>query len=105
MTALSTTAGVDKALEAVDSSLAIKDKFFPSQALPSQIAGIDRAVKSQVATVVQGGQRSLRTLLRVIDSNLMLPTRMCAFRNLKRNAPSGIDQITDEQVAKMLGSG
>lgn len=103
--ALNNSAGVDQALTAVDASLAMKDKFFPSQALPSQIAGIDRAVKSQVATVIQGGQRALRTLVRTLDSGMLLPTRMSAFRNLKRNGADGINTLTDEDVAKMLGSG
>lgn len=105
ITALASNAGVDEALKAIDSTLAMKDKFFPSQALPSQLAGIDRAVKSQVATVVQGAQRSLRTLLRALDSTLMLPTRLCAFRSYKRYDSEGIDGMNDEQVAKMVGSG
>jgi len=102
---LSNPSGVEGALNAVDSTLAIKDKFFPAQALPSQVAGIDRAVKSQVTTVIQGAQRSMRTLVRSLDSMLMLPTRLCAFRNLKRNDIVGIEQMTDEDVAKMVGSG
>lgn len=98
-------AGVDAALTSVENSLALKDRFFPSQALPSQIAGIDRAVKSQVSTVVHGSVRAIRTILRVLDSSLMLPTRMAAYRNLKKNDKDGIEDVNDEDMAKMLGSG
>jgi hypothetical protein len=103
--ALSSNAGVDDALKAVDATIALKDKFFPAQSLPSQIAGIDRAVKSQVATVIQGAQRAMRTMLRCLDSGLMLPTRLCGFRNLKRYDRQGIEEMNDEDVAQMMGSG
>jgi hypothetical protein len=73
--------------------------------MPAAVAGIDRAVKSQVNTVVQGATRSMRTLLRTLDSSLMLPTRMGGYRNLKRNDPVGIEELTDEDVAKLMGSG
>lgn len=102
---LNNASGVDQALNAVDSSLNLKDKFFPGQALPSQVAGIDRAVKSQVHTVVQGSTRSMRTMLRILDSMLMLPVRMGGFRNLKLYDKDGITDLTDEDVAKLMGSG
>lgn len=105
LTDATSNAGVDGALQAVDNTLALKDRFFPTQAMPGQIASIDRAVKSQVTTVVQGSQRSMRMILRLIDSGLMLPTRLAAFRNLKRHDRQGIENITDAVVAKLVGSG
>lgn len=102
---LNGAAGVEQTLSAVDTSLNLKDKFFPSQALPSQVAGIDRAVKSQVHTVVHGATRSLRTILRELDSTLMLPSRLAGYRNLKMYDKDGIEQLTDEAVAKLMGSG
>jgi hypothetical protein len=102
---LNVNAGVDNALQSVDSTLNLMNQFFPSQALPSQVGGIDRAIKSQVNTVVQGATRALRTLLRILDSGLMLPSRLGAYRNLKRLDKDGIEEVTDEEVAKMLGSG
>ena len=105
MLTMDNSAGVENVMGVVAQTLELKNQFFPSQALPSQIAGMDRAVKSQVTTVVQGAQRSLRMLLRVLDSSLMLPTRLAAFRNLKRNDGQDIDAMTDEDVAKLMGSG
>lgn len=102
---LNGAAGVEQTLQAVDTSMNLKDKFFPSQALPSQVAGIDRAVKSQVHTVVHGATRALRTILRELDSTLMLPSRMGGYRNLKRLDKDGIEMLTDEDVAKLMGSG
>ena len=103
--ALDQTTGVEKTMDAVESALAMKDKFFPSQALPSQIAGIDRAVSSQVAMVMQGGTRALRATLRLIDSTLLNPSRLAAYRNIKRFDPEGVNDLTDEDIAKLLGSG
>ena len=102
---VSTGSGVDQTLQGVDSALNMKDRFFPAQAMPAAVAGIDRAVKSQVTSVVQGSQRSMRTLLRDVDSGLLLPSRMGGYRNLKRFDNSGIEQLTDEDVATLMGSG
>jgi len=105
ITELNVASGVSESLNAVDSSMNLKNQFFPSQSLPSQVAGIDRAVKSQVHTVVQGATRSLRTVLRTLDSSLMLPSRMGGYRNLKWYDKEGIAGLTDEDVAKLMGSG
>jgi len=105
ITELNNASGVEQTLSAVDTSLNLKDKFYPSQAMPAQVAGIDRAVKSQVHTVVHGATRSLRTILRELDSTLMLPSRMGGYRNLKLYDKEGINELTDEAVAKLMGSG
>lgn len=102
---VSTQSGVDGTLQGVDSALGLRDRFFPSQNMPNQVAGIDRAVKSQVTQVVQGSTRAIRTILRVLDSTLMLPSRMGGYRNLKLYDKSGIEMLTDEDVAKLMGSG
>ena len=102
---LDVSSGVEQSLGAVDSALTIADKFFPTQSMPNQVAGIDRAVKSQVAMVVQGATRSLRMSLRILDSSLLAPSRQSAFRNLKMYDSEGIENITDEEIAKLLGSG
>lgn len=102
---ISTSSGVQETLTGVNTSLELKNRFFPAQALPSQIAGIDRAVKSQVTQVTQGATRPLRTLLRLLDANLMRPTRIKAYRNLKIFDPEGVEAVTDEDVAKLMGSG
>lgn len=103
-----TEAAVGEVMRGVAESLQLKDQLFPGQALPSQISGMDRAVTSQVASVVQGGQRSLRMLLRLLDSAMMMPTRMAAVRNIQQfdsQVGDAFNEITDEDVAKALGSG
>lgn len=105
ITGLSTGVDMGPALASVSQTLALKDQMFPSQAMPNQVAGIDRAIKSQVATVVQGWSRPMRTILRMLDSTLLLPTRLEAFRNLKRHDKQGIESLSDEAVAKMVGAG
>lgn len=97
--------GVESAMGVVSSTLQLKDQLFPSQAMPNQVAGMDRAIKSQVATVVQGSQRALKTILRIMDSGLLLPSRIEAFRNYKRNKIAAAANVSDEVFSKLLGSG
>ena len=102
------TADVSGAMQAVNSAIGLKDSMFPSQALPSQIAGMDRAVTNQVTQVVQGAQRGLRMLLQELDATLLLPSRMEAVRNVQRYDTEVRDtfaNVSDEDVAKALGSG
>jgi hypothetical protein len=98
-------AGVDNAMAAVQQTLGLKDQLYPSQALPAQIAGIDRAVTSQVTSVLHGAQRGMRMMLRLVDSSLMMPTRMAAVRNTMRDREQQIPELDDEEVARSLGSG
>lgn len=96
---------LEGAIQGVDHIMALRDKFFPSQQLPSQVAGIDRAVKSQVAAVVQGGSRALKMLLRQVDSRMLGPSRLAAYRNLKSYDSDGLEAVTDEAVSQLVGSG
>lgn len=81
--------------------------IFPSQSMPSQIAGMDRAVTSQVSAVLQGTMRRMHMLVRAMDSSMMLPLRMGMYRNIASFDPEkgGLQGITPEQVAEVLGGG
>lgn len=80
--------------------------FFPSQNLPAQIAGIDRAVKSQVSAVLNTGQARLRFQTRLLDTMLLHPVRQQQARNHFRNAADGKWQVlSEEDVSLILGSG
>lgn len=81
--------------------------LFPSQAMPSQIAGMDRAVNSQVSAVLQGAMRKMHMLVRRLDSALMLPVRIAQWRNISRFDPEKeqFKSLTAEQVAEVLASG
>lgn len=81
--------------------------IFPNQAMPAQIAGMDRAVSSQVSAVLQGAMRRMHMLVRAIDSMLMLPVRMGMYRNIAMFDPdkSKLTGITPEEVAELLASG
>lgn len=82
-------------------------QLFPNQAMPSQIAGMDRAVSSQVSAVLQGSMRKMHMIVRSMDSSLMLPTRMAMYRNIAAfdESKSELQGITPGEVAKLLGSG
>lgn len=78
-------------------------EFFPSQALPSQVAGMDRAVTSQVSALMQGVSRRLHMLVRIMDDSVLGPMLYMAYKNLVEMASmSGIDDAT---ARKILGSG
>lgn len=62
--------------------LGVIQQLMPTQALPSQIAGIDRAVDRQVAAVVQGGNRPMQMQARFIDETLLRNWRTLLFFNI-----------------------
>lgn len=97
--------GGEKAFGLVPGILSLKSELFPSQSLPAQIAGLDRAVTNQVSSIIHGAQRGLRMSLRLMDSTMLLPARMETVRNLRRYEPLNGEDIDDETIAKSLGSG
>jgi hypothetical protein len=74
--------------------LQIIDQFFPTQSLPSQIAGIDRAVESQVTAVQQGSTRRQQKAARLIDDTMMRPMRLGMYYNIIQYQEDGA-QIAD----------
>ena len=99
------SAAVNNVIEMLTNSLNMVQQFFPNQALPSQVAGIDRAVKDQVSAVLAGGQARLRMQTRVIDANLFLPVRKQAVRNRLRGEPEGFKGLQEEEISTLLGGG
>jgi len=57
-------------------------QFFPGQALPSQIASIDRAIGSQVAAVQQGSNQRNQKGARLVDETLFCPLRIDMYKNI-----------------------
>ena len=70
------------------------DQFFPTQSMPSQIAGIDRAVDSQVAAVQQGSNRRQHKGARLIDDTMLRPMRFGMYFNIVQYQADG-DSIAD----------
>jgi len=58
------------------------NQFFPTQALPANIAGIDRAISSQVAAVQQGTNRRQQKGAKLLDDSLFRPARSCMYWNI-----------------------
>lgn len=83
----------------------IMKEFFPAQALPSQIAGIDRAVTNQVSAVLQGVNRRLHMAVRVIDDDIMGPARYGSFVNIVRYNAANLKGLSQKNVMTILGSG
>lgn len=87
------------------SLMQIMKEFFPAQALPNQIAGIDRAVTNQVQAVLQGVNRRLHMAVRIIDDDIMGPARFMSFINIVRNNAAVLTGLDDKNVMTILGSG
>lgn len=67
------------------------NQFFPTQSLPGQIAGIDRAVDSQVAAVQQGANRRQHKGARLLDDTLMRPLRFTMYYNIVQFQEDGVE--------------
>ena len=105
MLKLDSSTGVEKIPEMLNMVFDIVQRLFPSQALPSQIAGIDRAVKNQVAAVMQGVARRLHMVAKIMDADIMTPLRISCYRNLAAGDNADLQGLNEEEVATVLGSG
>jgi hypothetical protein len=95
-----------KTMDQVASVMQLAQNFFPAQALPSQVASIDRATTNQVAAVLQGVSKRLHMLVRVADKHIFSPLRWDQYRNIvKAELIQSIKGQSDKAVRKALGSG
>jgi len=78
-------------LQDLEGMIGIIDRFFPAQALPSQIAGIDRAVSDQVAAVQQGTNRRQQKSARLLDDTMMRPLRFSMYYNIVQYQEDGVE--------------
>lgn len=87
--------------------LQLMKEMFPSQGLPAQVAGIDRAVNSQVAAVMLGAVRRLHMWVKSLDATLFGPWRVGCYRNHIKNSKeaNAFSSITEKDVAALLSSG
>lgn len=104
---LNTDTDTSRQYNAIASLIGLMKEMFPSQGLPAQVAGIDRAVTSQVAAVMISAVRRLHRLVRELDSTLFNPMRVACYRNYIDFDPEARDftGITEKDVANLLNSG
>lgn len=95
-------------LSDVGDTMSLLQNLFPTQALPSQVAGIDRAIESQVAVVLQGAARRNHMLANALDGTLMRPMRLMMYYNLLQFAkpftvavPGGRQEISAQQFRNL----
>lgn len=81
-------------LQDMEGMFGVVDRFFPTQSLPGQIAGIDRAVDSQVAAVMQGANRRQHKGARLIDDTMLRPMRFGMYYNIVQYQKDGA-QVAD----------
>ena len=94
-----------KTMDQVGAMLQLTSQFFPAQAMPNQIAQMDRAVTSQVSAVLQGVSRRLQLLVKTADTMIFNPLRFDQYRNLVKKDKVKVSNISDGQARKILGSG
>lgn len=110
----------DQTMQTLQQVMGIIDQFFPTQSLPSQIAGIDRAIDSQVAAVQQGSNRRQHKGARLIDDTMMRPMRFGLYHNIIQFQEDGTDiadyftgktlkvnlqQLRDTSIVELIGQG
>lgn len=91
---LRTTHDTSHTMQDLETVMAIVNQFFPTQALPSQIASIERAVSSQVAAVQHGANRRQQKTARLLDDSMFRPMRFAMYYNILQFQPDG-EEITD----------
>jgi len=88
-------------MQDVEAVMNIISQFFPTQALPSQIASIDRAVTDQVAAVQQGANRRQQKTARLIDDTVFRNVRFSMYYNIIQYQPDDeelVDFYTGQKV-------
>ncbi len=78
----------------LESLMGIINQFFPTQALPSNIASIDRAITDQVAAVQQGANRRQQKTARLIDDAIFRNVRFSMYYNIIQYQPDQ-EEVTD----------
>lgn len=77
------------------------NQFFPTQALPSQIANIDRAVESQVAAVQHGANRRQQKAAKLLDESIFSKVRFAMYYNIIQYQPDS-SEVTDFFTGKAI---
>lgn len=108
------TPGTERSMQDVDNVINLVQNFMPTQANPAQIAGIDRAVKSQVATVRQGANRRTHKQARLIDAQAMSRMRIAMYYNILQYRQQDVEvgdkqysmtKLRNMNLAALLGQG
>jgi hypothetical protein len=88
------TLDTKQTMQDLESVMAIIGQFFPTTSMPSQIAGIDRAIDSQVAAVQQGANRRMQKGARLLDEMLFRPLRFALYYNILQFQKDG-ESVSD----------
>lgn len=87
MTKLGGTLDTKQTLQDLEGVMGVINQFFPTQALPSQIASIERAVTSQVAAVQHGANRRQQKTARLLDDAIFSKIRSVMYFNIIQFMP------------------
>lgn len=100
-------ADTSRNFQAIQAIFGMQQQLFPTSALPSQVASMDRTTNSQVAAVMMTSHKRMHMQVRALDSALMNPLRMAGFRNYIAYSTHKQDfsQLTEQLVARLLNSG
>lgn len=88
------TIDTQQTMEHLSQIMDLTNQLFPTQALPSQIAGIDRAVKDQVSAVQNGVNRRLQKAAILMDCLCFRPMRFGLYFNILQYQKDG-QQMSD----------
>lgn len=89
-------------VENMNMIMGLLEDFYPTQSMPSQIAGIDRAIESQVAAVTQGTTRRMKQAVRTLDSTVWRWSRVFQYYNILQFHAEPIEIMGDDGKKKTV---
>jgi len=104
----------DGTLGAIGGEMDLLSKLVPTQAEAAQIAGVDRAIKTQMNTLNQAATRRTQKMARLFDSQAFMTSRIIQYYNILQynKAPIKIEgeevpasKLLDLQLEYVIGHG
>ena len=108
VTKLDSTVDTQQLMVSMKTAFDLADSMFPATQMPSQVAGIDRAINSQVAAAIQGANKRSKKYGRVMVDQCLEISKVMQIMNVQQYYKDGtIDQpdgnpvsITAEELRK-----
>lgn len=91
-------------IESIQFVRQMMNDYHPARALPAQLAGIDRAVKNQVSSIIHTANLRSQLLVQTLDADIMQPLIMAMWRNHVLHGGYS-STIPDDVLLNKLGSG
>lgn len=90
----------DATMASVDKTMELLEQLIPTQASPNQVAGVDRAIKSQMHTLTQASNRRTQKTARVFDAQAFSPSRIMQYYNILQFRQEPVKLVDGSQITR-----